>query len=56
MVISASHNPFSDNGIKFFDAEGFKIPDADEDRMTEMVLDPNFDWNYPELREHRPCL
>lgn len=48
VVISASHNPFSDNGIKFFDAEGFKIPDADEDRMTEMVLDPNFDWNYPE--------
>ena len=47
VVISASHNPFSDNGIKFFDAEGFKIPDADEDRMTEMVLDPNFDWNYP---------
>ena len=44
VVISASHNPFSDNGIKFFDAEGFKIPDADEDRMTEMVLDPNFDW------------
>ena len=38
VVISASHNPFSDNGIKFFDAEGFKIPDADEDRMTEMVL------------------
>ena len=26
VVISASHNPFSDNGIKFFDAEGFKIP------------------------------
>ncbi len=48
VVISASHNPFSDNGIKFFDAEGFKIPDADEDRMTEMVLDPNFDWNYPD--------
>ena len=48
VVISASHNPFSDNGIKFFDAEGFKIPDADEDRMTEMVLDPQFDWNYPD--------
>lgn len=47
VVISASHNPFSDNGIKFFDAEGSN-PDADEDRMTEMVLDPNFDWNYPE--------
>lgn len=26
VVISASHNPFSDNGIKFFDAEGSKIP------------------------------
>ena len=48
VVISASHNPFSDNGIKFFDAEGFTLPDADEHRMTEMVLDPNFDWNYPE--------
>ena len=53
VVISASHNPFSDNGIKFFDAEGFKIPDADEDRMTEMVLDPNFDWNYPEPAKSR---
>ena len=48
VVISASHNPYSDNGIKFFSAEGFKIPDADEDRMTEMVLDPDFDWNYPD--------
>ncbi len=48
VVISASHNPFSDNGIKFFAAEGFKIPDAAEDRMTDMVLDPNHEWNYPE--------
>ena len=48
VVISASHNPFSDNGIKFFDSEGFKIPDDAEDRMTEMVLDPNHEWDYPE--------
>ena len=51
VVISASHNPFSDNGIKFFDSEGFKIPDADEDRMTAMVLDPEHEWDYPEAAQ-----
>lgn len=30
IVISASHNPFQDNGIKFFSAEGTKLPDAVE--------------------------
>jgi phosphoglucosamine mutase len=30
VVISASHNPFEDNGIKFFDANGMKLPDAVE--------------------------
>ncbi|SFW10769.1 phosphoglucosamine mutase [Nitrosovibrio sp. Nv17] len=30
IVISASHNPFEDNGIKFFSAEGSKLPDATE--------------------------
>jgi phosphoglucosamine mutase len=29
-VISASHNPFPDNGIKLFGADGFKLPDEDE--------------------------
>ena len=28
IVISASHNPFYDNGIKFFSSEGFKFPDS----------------------------
>ncbi len=37
IVISASHNPYYDNGIKFFDAEGFKLPDALEAKMTELV-------------------
>jgi phosphoglucosamine mutase len=32
-VISASHNPMPDNGIKFFGPEGFKLPDAVEDRI-----------------------
>ncbi|MEG2140042.1 MAG: phosphoglucosamine mutase [Bilophila sp.] len=48
VVISASHNPYHDNGIKFFDAQGYKIPDADEERMTEMVLDSDHDWKYPD--------
>lgn len=32
-VISASHNPAPDNGIKFFDHAGLKLPDATEDRI-----------------------
>ena len=30
VVISASHNPYADNGIKFFSGDGFKLPDATE--------------------------
>jgi phosphoglucosamine mutase len=47
VVISASHNPFHDNGIKFFDAQGFKLPDEVEDEISAMVLDPSMQWNYP---------
>lgn len=35
VVISASHNPFEDNGIKLFSAEGFKLPDAVEEQIEE---------------------
>ena len=37
IVISASHNPFSDNGIKFFGGDGYKLPDAVEDELEELV-------------------
>lgn len=37
VVISASHNPFPDNGIKFFAGTGYKLPDAVEDRLEELV-------------------
>jgi phosphoglucosamine mutase len=37
IVISASHNPFEDNGIKIFSFDGFKLPDAVEKRMEELV-------------------
>jgi phosphoglucosamine mutase len=37
VVLSASHNAFADNGIKFFSADGFKLPDAQEDCLEQMV-------------------
>lgn len=40
IVISASHNPFDDNGIKFFSAEGKKLPDETEDRIEAMLDAP----------------
>jgi len=51
VVISASHNPFMDNGIKFFDREGFKLPDAVEDEISELVLTADTRWEYP-VPEH----
>jgi phosphoglucosamine mutase len=40
-VISASHNPMQDNGIKFFGSDGFKLPDKIEDEI-ENILDDDF--------------
>ena len=37
IVISASHNPFYDNGIKFFGGDGYKLPDAVEDEIEKLV-------------------
>ncbi|GAB6057389.1 phosphoglucosamine mutase [Desulfonatronum parangueonense] len=48
VVISASHNPFMDNGIKLFDRYGFKLADDMEDRISEMILSPDTDWDYPQ--------
>jgi len=38
VVISASHNPYQDNGIKFFSWDGFKLPDEVEARMEELIF------------------
>lgn len=38
IMISASHNPFHDNGIKIFGADGFKIPDVMENLIEEELL------------------
>ena len=40
IVISASHNPFADNGIKFFSTAGTKLPDALEERIEAMIDEP----------------
>jgi phosphoglucosamine mutase len=37
VVISASHNPYRDNGIKFFGADGLKLTDATETRIEEIL-------------------
>lgn len=39
IVISASHNPPEYNGIKFFDAQGFKLPDAVEDEIERFIAE-----------------
>lgn len=38
VVISASHNPFEYNGIKFFNGEGFKLDDAVEDEIEDIII------------------
>ena len=38
VMISASHNPYQDNGIKFFSNEGLKLPDEMELRIEELIL------------------
>lgn len=38
VMISASHNPFEDNGIKFFNHAGFKLPDETEEEMERLYF------------------
>lgn len=46
VVISASHNPAEYNGIKFFDRDGFKLPDEIEDEIEEFLVSDS-DWDRP---------
>ena len=48
--ISASHNPYQDNGIKVFGADGFKIPDAIESEIESLALNQLPITNYAEPR------
>jgi phosphoglucosamine mutase len=46
VMISASHNSYQDNGIKFFSSDGFKLPDEVEERIEALIRSD-------ELAEHR---
>ena len=51
IVISASHNPFQDNGIKIFSSEGFKLPDEKELEIEELIFSNNMHRLHPSPRE-----
>jgi phosphoglucosamine mutase len=48
VMISASHNPFQDNGIKIFDHSGFKLPDAQEHLLEQFIFEWAASGNAPE--------
>jgi len=47
VVISASHNPYQDNGIKFFKGDGFKLPDEIEAHIESLLAQPEFEETRP---------
>jgi phosphoglucosamine mutase len=47
IVISASHNPVEDNGIKFFSSTGYKLPDPVEIEIEEIYFDANNNLPFP---------
>jgi phosphoglucosamine mutase len=51
VVISASHNPFQDNGIKFFAGNGFKLPDDVEREVEHLVLGDSIEHLRPTAAE-----
>ena len=51
IVISASHNPPEYNGIKFFDANGFKLPDAVEDEIEKFIAEGGVEGQIARAKE-----
>ena len=51
VVISASHNPWRDNGIKLFGSDGFKLPDAVEASIEDEILRHSEEAVVPEISE-----
>ena len=47
VVISASHNPYYDNGIKFFSSTGYKLPDTVEDELEKLLVEGIENLPYP---------
>ncbi len=51
VVISASHNPYEDNGIKFFGRDGFKLPDETEKKIEDLIFSGAVDAVRPTAAE-----
>ncbi len=51
VVISASHNPAEDNGLKLFGGDGYKLDDALEEKLEQLILTPEIDGVRPEGRD-----
>jgi phosphoglucosamine mutase len=51
VVISASHNPYQDNGIKFFSRDGFKLPDETELQIEDLIFSKKIDSLRPTADE-----
>jgi len=51
IVISASHNPFQDNGIKIFSKDGFKLPDEKELEIEKLIFSNHMHTLHPSPRE-----
>ena len=50
-VVSASHNPFQDNGIKIFSGNGYKLSDEEEARIEDLILGGELNSMVPHPRE-----
>jgi phosphoglucosamine mutase len=51
VVISASHNPYEDNGIKFFKGDGYKLPDEIEAHIESLLSQREFEETRPTATE-----
>jgi phosphoglucosamine mutase len=51
IVISASHNPYQDNGIKIFSGNGFKLSDDEEEEIEKLILGNKLPEMVPPVRE-----
>ena len=54
IVLSASHNSYEDNGIKFFRHDGYKLDDQIEQQIEQLVFTGEIDSIRPTARKNRP--
>lgn len=51
VVISASHNPYQDNGLKIFGGHGFKLTDAEEEKIEDLILNNKLNKLLPAAKD-----